>query len=274
MEIVFAGICCWIDSVPPGTGKTVIIPNASRGGAHRGTPIPPHSAFIHVKKGQVETTNWEAGVTSEDNLIFLLDGESITFDPVPSGGAIDISALPHVRDRAGKEPICRAADELRPGFVDKPEKLRVAGLVRLPADADVTTSANGNGATFAVLRMPNQPVTITATPFSGSGARTLRITDPSATVFIANVTLMEYLRRTPAATDDHQFLVCHMFTARSAANDTAAAGIGREVMLAELAGPEGEPVDFDAASALTGTSATAEDFFCGFAAGCSDSQWP
>jgi hypothetical protein len=269
MEIVFAGICCWVDSLTPLNGKTVVIPNASRGGVHEGEPIPPHSAFIHVKQGQAESSSWQPAITSEDNRIFLLSGDRITFDPVPRGGAIDISALPHVREAIQKQPICGAAEEFRPGFLHQPNPLNVAALAELPADAPVSTSANEHGAMFAVLTMPDAPVTITATPLSGGPARSLTIIDPSATVYVANVTLSAYLLRSPAEDDDHQYLVCQMFTRSGSASAPEA------LMSAEPAAPSHDPADLEAAATLTGTSVEAmQDFLCGFAAGCSDSQWP
>ena len=276
MEIVFAGICCWVDALPPNTGKTVIIPNATRGGSHRGNPIPPHSAFVHAKQNQVESSDWQPAVTSDDNLVFLLDGDSITFDPVPSGGSIDVSDLPHVKARITNSPICAAADELRPGFLDDPSPVNVAGLVNLPPDATVSTSGNGTGARFATLHMPDGPVTITATSFSGTASRSLKITDPSATVFIANVTMRDYLLRIPAADDDHQFLVCEMFTPQSMPNRMPPTDRSHTpTMTAELSAPRMNPLDVKELSELKGTSVEImHDFLCGFAAGCSNSVWP
>jgi len=58
MDIVFAGICCWVDAKPPTTGKTVIVRNALGGGTHQGNIIPPHFAFIHAKREQIDAHDW------------------------------------------------------------------------------------------------------------------------------------------------------------------------------------------------------------------------
>jgi hypothetical protein len=276
MEIVFAGICCWVDAKAPKAGKTVIIPNAKRGGAHRGSLIPPHSAFIHAKRHQVDSSDWQPAVTVDDNLVFMLEGDSITFDPVPSGGAIDVSDLPHVRARITNEPICPAADELRPGFRDHPIADNVLGLVDLSPDAHVFTSSNGHGAMFATLDMPAAPVTIKATPFHPPAkVRSLKITDPSATVFIANVTMMDYLLGNPAPDDEHKFLVCEMFAPRSTLHTMPSVARRRAPMMVAQLSEQATPFDVKNVSGLEGTAAKImEDFLCGFAAGCSDSQWP
>ena len=275
MEIVFAGICCWVDAKPPKTGKTVIIPNSTRGSSRDGVPIPPHSAFIHAKRNQVESSNWAPALTAgEDNLVFLLEGDAITFDPIPDGGSIDITNLPHVRDRVGDEPICKAADEIRAPFRDEPDPFYVSGLVDLPAEASVSTSTNGNGAMFATLHMPDVAVTITATSLKGGVARTLKITDVSAPVFICNVSMMDYLLGSTADDDSHKYLVCEMFKPHSTAAPRKSRENSDAVMFAELsegAPPTGENV----LEKLKHTpEKVMQDFLCTFAAGCSDSQWP
>jgi hypothetical protein len=281
VELVFAGICCWVDAKAPKTGKTVIIPNSTRGGTHRGGVIPPHMAFVHAKKNQVQSVDWEPAITAGDNLVYLLEGDRITFDPAPGGGAIDVSALPHVKTHSTKTPICPAADELRTGFRDEPNAFNVLGIVDLSADAPVTTSENGLGAVFARLRMPDGPVTITASPFSGEVSRSLKIVDPSASVFIANVTLMDYLLGTPAPEDDHKYLVCEMFKPHATAAASARTPSGSEramnVELSEVLtspapkNPLGD-TPLDRLNAASGKNM--EDFLCTFAAGCSDSRWP
>ena len=106
MEIVFAGICCFVDAKAPKTGKTVIIPNSRRGGLKDAVPIPPHRAFIHAKRRNVEMSNWQPAITvGDDDVFFYLEGDRITFDPVPAGGSIDITSLPHVKDATGDLPI-------------------------------------------------------------------------------------------------------------------------------------------------------------------------
>lgn len=275
MEIVFAGICCWVDAKAPKNGKTVIIPNATRGGSKDGVPIPPHSAFIHAKRNQVESSNWAPALTAgEDNLVFLLEGDAITFDPVPGGGSIDIRNLPHVRDRVGDEPICEAADEIRAPFRDRPDPLYVSGLVDLPAEASVSTSTNGNGAMFATLHMPDIPVTITATPFKGGAPRWLRITDPSAPVFVCNVSMMDYLLGNTADDDSHKYLVCEMFKPRSSAAPAISRATGNATMLAELSEAAPRPHGDELAKLRNTSGKVMQDFLCTFAAGCSDSQWP
>jgi hypothetical protein len=278
VEIVFAGICCWVDAKVPKVGKTVIIPNSTRGGTRRGRPIPPHSAFIHAKRQQVESTNWTPAFTAgEDNLAFLLGGDFVTFDPLPGGGAIDIADLPHVRAQVANEPICPAADELRPGYRDHPNAVNVLGLIDLPPEAAVSTSSHGKGAMVARLRMPDGPVTITATPFANdTGPRSLKITDPNASVFICNVSMMDYFLGIPAEDDDHKYLVCEMFKPHVMANPNSPNDSDVPMMVAELSEPEEEDrVDGSKLSKLQETTGKAmDDFLCTFAAGCSDSQWP
>lgn len=276
MEIVFAGICCFVDAKAPKTGKTVIIPNSTRGGLKDAMPIPPHSAFIHAKRQDVEMTNWLPRLTAgDDDLVFLLEGDAITFNPVPGGGSIDIKNLPHVRDAVADFPICEAADEIRPPFRDEPDGFYVNGLVDLSATASVSTSSNGNGAIFATLRMSEPEVTITATPFNGGAARSLKITNPSASVFICNVSMTDYLMGRGADDNNHKYLVCEIFKPRS----VASAGTPRKkdkgaMMLAELSDID-SPVDEDTPPLLQVTPGKAmQDYLVTFAVGCSDSQWP
>jgi hypothetical protein len=276
VEIIFAGICCWVDSIPPRKGKTVIIPNSTLGGAHKGSPIPPHTAFVHAKNHQVDGGGWASSFQNEDNLVFMLHGDVLTFDPMPGGGTIDIGDLPHVRAGVTRDPICPAADEIRPGFLEEPSADNVLGLVHLPADAPVSTSANGHGAVYATMHMPETEVTITATPFDGGPPRVLRITDPAAHVFIANVTLADYLLGIPAPEDDHQYLVCGMFMpsvkpdAFSRRRGASSKGRRATVELSEIALPKHEQY----AALKVAPRKPMRDFLATFAAGCSDSQWP
>jgi hypothetical protein len=175
-----------------------------------------------------------------------------------------------------KEPICPAADELRHGFRDDPTAFNVLGLVDVPPDAPISTSSNGNGAMFATMRMPDGPLTIMAKPFdSAMRQRTLQVIDPSASVFIANVTMIDYLLGQRAPDDDHQYLVCEMFKPHSKPNATASHETSALVMKTELSERETNSVD---EAAIANVQATAgkimQDFLCTFAAGCSDSQWP
>ncbi|HUP60879.1 MAG TPA: hypothetical protein VNA69_10720 [Thermoanaerobaculia bacterium] len=275
MEIVFAGICCWVDAKLPNTGKTVIIPNSTRGGLKDGSPIPPHSAFIHAKRRNVEATNWRPAITvGDDDVLFLLEGDAITFDPVPAGGSIDVTNLPHVKDTVGDTPICGAADEIRAPFRDEPAAFYVSGLVDLPADASVTTSANSNGAVFATLHIPNASVTITAKPFNDGGARSLKITDSSAPVFVCNVSMTDYLLGNTADEDNHKFLVCEIFKPRSVVTRGTSRHKNETMMLTELSDID-SPAGDESFPLLKGTPGKdMQDYLCTFAAGCSDSQWP
>lgn len=279
MEIVFAGICCWIDAKPPKSGKTVIIPNTTRGGTHSGSNIPPHSAFIHAKRGQVESSDWAPTLMAgDDNLVYMFEGDFLTFDPVPSGGSIDITELPHVKAAVTNQPICPFADEIRPGFRDDPDPVKVLGLVELPGDAPVSTSANGRGAMFANLHMPKGPVTIKATPFTGGPSRSLQVIDGSASIFVCNVSIMDYLLGNLVREDDHKYLVCEMFRPRSIRNaDDSPKQQDGELAVARLSSEEEQPGPPDHASLSRLNLASGKvmhDFLCTFAAGCSDSQWP
>jgi hypothetical protein len=282
VDIIFAGICCWVDAKAPNTGKTVIIPNALLGGTHRGSIIPPHSAFIHAKRNEVDSANWEVEWTGgDDNLLFMLDGDYITFDPTPGGGSIDIALLPHVKARVDRDPICSSADEIRPGFRDQPNPLHVLGLAELPADASVSCFSNDTGAVFAKLHMPSAPVTITATPFNGVGiTRSLTVIDPDARVLIANVSMPEYLLGIGAPDDDHKYLVCEMFRPHSRAQlptPIAPREVASAVMSTTLSVAEARANDMERVTLSTLKRASQKDmhdFLCTFAVGCSDSQWP
>jgi hypothetical protein len=284
MEIVFSGICCIVDAQPPKSGKTVIVRNALQGGRRGGKPIPPHYAFVHAKRDQIDSRNWGLGwAGSDDNILLWLTGDYLTFDPVPGGGAIDLSALPHVALPGKNGAICSEAEEIRPGFVNDPATANVLALIDLPADADVSCGANERGSAYASLHFPAAPVTITATPFpDGTGiARSVTITDPDAEVFIANVDINGYLLGSTARDDDHRYLVCEIFRQRQVAAFPALtagvpAGRGVSTMLAEVEPePRGRAFDRVTLNSLQRAAGRGmRDFLCTFAAGCSASQWP
>lgn len=279
MDIVFSGICCWVDAAPPKSGKTVIVRNALGGGAHRGSVIPPHFAFIHAKRDQVDAGDWPvAWAGGDDNILFYLTGDYLTFDPMPTGGSIDISLLPHVAARHTSEPICAAADELRHGFRDDPSSANVLALIDVPADTPVFSAMNDKQAAFAAIRFPAAPVTITATPFSDSGGtkRSLKIIDPDAQVFVANVNMPEYLAGVGAPDDDHKYLFCDMFKPSSATSQARQADDGFRAS-ATLSVAEAQACELDRVT-LTALQHAARRQMCDFlstlAAGCTASQWP
>ena len=283
MEIVFAGICCWVDAPSPRTGKTVIIRNALAGGTHSGALIPPHHAFIHVKRDQVDSGGWTydwAG--GDDNLLFYLNGDYVTFDPVPSGGSIDLSLVPHVLDAVDTDPICPAAQEIRFGYLENPNAASVLGLVDIPVDADVRSDANLHQAIFATLTMPGAPVTITATPFDGEApVRSLKVTDPNARMFIANVTLSEYLTGVGALDDSHRYLVCDIFKPKPTESKAALTHSALQSASANSRPKHGkgqsDMLSLDHISLTTLRRAARRnmsDFLDTLAMGCSDSQWP
>lgn len=283
MEIVFAGICCWVDAQPPKTGKTVIIRNAESGGTHGGIPIPAHSAFVHTKREEVNTARWNSDWSGGEDLIFRLRGDYITIDPMPGGGSIDISLLPHVRDRINTTPICPAADEIRPGFLESPDPEKVLGLLDLPAEADVYSATNANGAFYAALRMNTVPVTITATPFSGDpeGVRTLTIEDPDARVFIANVNMTDYLMGVGASDNEHKFLVCDIFRSVPALRAVKPRPEDRSSGAPELQSlrppQEGARAELHHAPIpvlYNVERRTMRTYLDTLAVGCSDTQWP
>lgn len=280
MDIVFSGICCWVDACPPKSGKTVIVRNALGGGTHRGSVIPSHFAFIHAKRDQVDAHDWPvAWAGGDDNVLFYLTGDYLTFDPMPTGGAIDISLLPHVAARVSTDPICAAADELRHGFRDDPSSANVLAIVDVPAGTPVYSAMNDKQAAFAAIRFADAPVTITATPFPDSGGvqRSLRIIDPNAEVFIANVNMPEYLAGVGAPDDDHKYLYCDIF---KPSHGSAASVVPRGDdcrVAATLSVAEAQASELDRVT-LTALQRAAQRQMCDFlstlAAGCTSSQWP
>jgi hypothetical protein len=280
VDIVFSGICCWVDARPPKTGKTVIVRNALGGGAHRGSLIPSHFAFIHAKRDEIDAQNWPvAWAGGDDNVLFYLTGDYLTFDPMPTGGAIDISFLPHVAARVSSDPICPAADELRHGFRDEPSSANVLALVEVPDGTPVYSAMNDKQAAFAAIRFPDAPVTITATPFPDSGGvrRSLRIIDPDAQVFVANVNMPEYLSGVGAPDDDHKYLFCEIFKPRLGSTTSAARRTDGSRVAATLSVAEAQASELDRVT-LTALQRAAQrqmsDFLSTLAAGCTSSQWP
>jgi hypothetical protein len=282
VNIVFVGICCWVDARPPKKGKTVIVRNALGGGTHKGVVIPPHFAFIHAKRHHIDTHDWGVGwAGGDDNVLLWLTGDHVTFDPVPSGGSIDISLLPHVAARITTDPICPAADEIRNGFLEDPSAGNVLALIDLQADSDVRCGTNSRQAAFATLHIPDAPVTITATPFADSEgvARSLTVVDPDAQLFIANVNMPEYLTGVGAVDDDHQYLVCDIFKPR-VSSATSVSTVQRSVTSeahSVLSVAEAQASELDRVSLATlrrASSRYMNDFLSSLAAGCSDSQWP
>jgi hypothetical protein len=282
MDIVFAGICCWVDALPPKTGKTVIIRNALRGGTHAGASIPSHWAFIHAKRDDVDATNWPISLAGDDNVFLYLTGDYLTFDPQPAGGTTDITLLPHVLGDDARDPICRAADQIRSGFSQQPQTARVLALVDLPPDAPVTCEANEHEAIYATLHLPQAPVTITATPFADSPGlpRSLTITNPNAEVFIANVSFGDYLIGVGAPDDDHKYLVCDIFKAATRTQldlppspaVPATTTFAAVLSLSEVQADELDHVSLGTLKRAAGRDM--RDFLSTLSAGCSDSQWP
>jgi hypothetical protein len=285
MEIIFAGICCWVDT-PAGTGKTVILPNALSGGTVRTTnqTIPGHTAFIHAKQGDVDVAQWPSDMSGGDNQYFWFGGQTVTFDPPPTGGAINIDALPHVRDNIGGiVPICTQADIPRPGALNNPDPAVALALVRVPA-GQVVTFTNGRRAILASLILNTAPVTIIATPFRTGTVRRLTITNANARVVIANTTFGDYVREQGAADNHHQFLYCDMFLPTPAVGGFAARPIAPTVSVPNIARIAPTEVIENARAELladvTGRdlhNANRRDmrsFFDTLAVGCSNSQWP
>ena len=283
MEIIISGICCWVDAAPPKTGKTVIIRNALNGGTHAGALIPPHYAFIHAKRHQVDETDWPADWGNSDDVLFWLTGDYLTIDPIPSGGSVDISMLPHVASGSMSDPICPNADEIRPGYCDDPATERVLALLDVPSDADVVSGVTEKGAAFAALRMPAAPVTITATPFGDSIgiARSLKIIDADAKVFIVNVNMPEYIAGFGARDDEHKYLVCEIFRERTTDMAAEAGKSPAEAFAALLDEvPPGAPAELYELGdgSITPLQHAAGRDMCDYlntlAGGCSASQWP
>ena len=283
MEITFAGICCWV-AAPAGGGKTVIIRNALRGGFHQSV-IPAHTAFIEAIETQLDLdpqkTTWDADLSMKKTRFYFLDGFHITFDPMPSGGTIDIRNLPHVAVANGTTPICEGADEIRDGFLNSPRADAVLGLVHVPAGM-VTTMTNGNQAVFASLSLPQQPLKIIATSFDGSVTKQIYVKDGSARIYIANVDFDSRLNMQGADEDTHKYLYCDMFrpqlTAmsppmrmdRAVAHDPTARTAEAAVLVNRTAVLEKISLDLLTEPARRDP----KDFYDSLAAGCSNSQWP
>ncbi len=283
MEIVFAGICCWMDSAPPGAGKTAVIPNVLAGGRHRGAVIPSHQAFIHVKRHSVNSDEWGHGwFGGDDNLYFWLTGDRLTFSTRPEVGTPDLAMLPHVQQKTGIDPICPAAAEVRPGFLDEPTASNVAAITEFPADSAIHTVANPRGAVSAVVKMPGDPLRITAIPLldSDNVARTLVVNDPDARVVIANVNFGDYITGIGAPDDDHRYLICGMFRPKMAGQSVPASA-GEDRMHAvpadvtPAASLRAAELDHISLNALQGAAKRAmSTFLDALASGCSASQFP
>lgn len=283
MEIVFSGICCFVDAPPSQGGKTVIVRNALRGGMHRSNLIPPHYAFVHAKREHVNSQNWGSGwLASEDNVLLWLTGDHLTIDPMPGGGTIELDSLPHVLGTENVEPICAAAHEIRHGFREDPNAFNVLALIDLPADAPVTSTTNVKGAAYATLHIDTSPVTITATPFDGVGvSRSFTITDPDAVVFISNVDINSYLLGEGATDDEHRYLICELFRPRRTQPGLPLPElINAPQPVASLSSVEPAPRvstplnQLNFAALEHAAQRGMPDFLSTFAAGCSASQWP
>jgi hypothetical protein len=297
VDIIFAGICCWVDARSPKTGKTVIIRNALLGGMHDTSTIPAHLAFIQAKLAAVDSSNWPTSSLSyADNAYYFLTGDQLTFDPVPSGGGVDLSLLPHVKINTGAGAICSAADEIRDGFLDNPSTPNVLALVDVPADADVRGMANDNGnahpAIFALLTLNAPRLTITATPFpDGAGVpRSLTITDPNAQVIIGNVEFGAYLVGAGASDDQHKYLYCDIFKPSTAGAKTVASGVKAQPIAPAKNGVtksqaphvatlidrshQGIFDEIRLGELHRAANRPTTAFLDTLAAGCSDTQWP
>jgi hypothetical protein len=273
-----------MDSAQPGEGKTAVIPNVMAGGRHRGALIPSHQAFIHVKRQSVNSDEWGHGwFGGDDNLYFWLTGDRLTFSARPEVGTPDLDMLPHVRQKTGADPICPAAAEVRPGFLDEPTASNVAAIAEFPADSSIHTTANPRGAVAITVRMPGDSLRITATPLldSDNVARTLVVTDPEARVIIANVNFGDYITGIGAPDDDHKYLICGMFRPRATRSVPLPAADGDSGMLAVAA--EVSPAAALHAAELDRISINAlqraahramSTFLDSLASGCSNSQFP
>lgn len=283
MEIVFAGICCWVDAVTGG-GKTVIVQNALRGGFHKAV-IPAHTAYIEANETQLDLdpqkTTWETDVSMKKTRFYFLDGSRITFDPPPANGSINIANLPHVRDHGSSTPICDGADEIRDGFLNSPRADAVLGLVHIPA-GPVTTYQNGNQAFFASLVLPQQSVKIVATSFDGSVTKQIYVKDGSARIYIANVDFDSRVNMQGAADDNHKYLYCDMFRPTITAMSTVTR-MERAFGFDPDPRSDDESVLLNRAAALKTISLDLltrsarrdpKEFYDSLAAGCSNSQWP
>jgi hypothetical protein len=155
----------------------------------------------------------------------------------------------------------------------------VLALIDLPPNADVKSGRTDRGAAFAVLHMPQFPVTITATPLDDSigEPRSLIIHDPNAQVLIVNVNALEYMAGLPAQDDDHKYLVCEIFRSHSSDSESTQplSPFAAFAAMADALPHDGIDLsDVHNPQMQQAARRNMYDFLDTLAGGCSASQWP
>ena len=256
MEVLFAGICLWErkSRTPALLG---LMPNGRTGMDHGSHQIPPHTAGVMVKQGEVNASQWPQppqviAVQGEPHLLFEFDGEDISFDPPPNGGASVNGQLPPLGCADGKV--------IHPGLTGSaPSKSMVLARIDLPPDVRMNVVTNRFGAKVTRIVM-DDATQLVSKPFGGKKERRLKFTVDNPTVAVVNIDLASALAVNPNPDDEHAHLYCPMFIDENA--PPAAIEIAEE--------PRQER---RADAVLAGLGARLADQLT-IGPGCSNSQWP
>jgi hypothetical protein len=253
MEILFAGICLWEGSKKP--ALLGLMPNGKGGMNHGGHTIPPHTAGIMVKSGEVDASQWPkppANITVKGvpHLLFELDGEDLSFDPVPNGGTTALPGLPALG--------CVGQRVIKPSLTgNAPARSAVLARIQMPGNARMNVVNNRHGAKVARVDVADG-TELVSKPFDGSPERRLKFTGPTA--IVANIDLASALALNPNPDDEHAHLYCPMFITEGEAETVA------EASTASVAEPDAKAV----LARLRGR--LADQLTIG--PGCSNTQWP
>jgi hypothetical protein len=256
MEVLFAGICLW-EGRSNAPSRLGLMPNARNGGSHGGHTIPPHTACVIARKGEVDDSQWSGPpqtVTLDGGPHFLyeLTGDDISFVPTPNGGAIAISSLPKLGCATGKvvAPALTGAS---------PSSTKLSARIQMPAGAPLIVVPNRHNAQVARLTVVDG-TQLVSKPFGGAERR-LKFIGANTTVIVANFDLATALGTGPLNPDDeHAHLYCPLFVDENAPE------------LAEGEIIDATPPPTPQAILLQLGERLGDQLTIG--AGCSNSQWP
>jgi hypothetical protein len=182
--------------------------NASDGDIVDNTAIPPHEACIIVQTALVNDSQWDepAEPITFRNLphsLYRLQGDVVSFDPTPTGGAPNIFGLPRADCAAGR--VLRQALRVAPSAAD------VAAHIEIPATANLIVVRNIHDAQLALLSV-NDGTSLVVRRFGGTTERRLSFIGVDPRVIVANVDVpLAIAGPEDAVDDDHGKLYCPMF---------------------------------------------------------------